>query len=383
MKIATHTVLAAAAVAAIAGLATNASAQVTIDGSLAGDGYGPALTVQDSLTNFGNNADADLALANGSEINAVYGQIANDTLYLVFTGNLESNFNKFELFIDSVAGGQNVIDTQANNPDMPGTNPDVDFGALGNLAGLTFDAGFEADYYFTATGGNDPYEAFANYAVLGDPDGGVFLGGGPGRTIDGANDVDYAIDNSNIDGVMAGVGLADLTAAEAVTTGLEFAIPLAAIGNPTGDISVSAFINGGGHDFLSNQVVGGVGGLDNLGAPAAVDFSAIAGDQFVVIPNGGTPALPGDANGDGVVNLADFGILRANFGSMMGTFATGDFNGDMLVNLADFGILRANFGSTSASDIAALDAWYATVVPEPTSLALLALGTGALLRRRR
>ncbi len=92
--------------------------------------------------------------------------------------------------------------------------------------------------------------------------------------------------------------------------------------------------------------------------------------------------LPGDANGDGIVNLADFGILRANFGSTMAEFAQGDFNGDGIVNLADFGILRANFGSTSSDDIALLDAFYATVVPEPTMLAGIA-GAFLLLGRRR
>ncbi len=56
------------------------------------------------------------------------------------------------------------------------------------------------------------------------------------------------------------------------------------------------------------------------------------------------PTLAGDANGDGVVNLADFGILRGEFGQS-GTSLFADFNGDGIVNLADFGILRANFGA--------------------------------------
>ncbi len=94
--------------------------------------------------------------------------------------------------------------------------------------------------------------------------------------------------------------------------------------------------------------------------------------------------LPGDADGDGDVDLADFTILRNNFGVDMGaTVMTGDFNGDGTVDLADFTILRNNFGTTSDSDIAAINAWYASVVPEPTTMALLGMGSLALLRRRR
>ncbi len=60
--------------------------------------------------------------------------------------------------------------------------------------------------------------------------------------------------------------------------------------------------------------------------------------------------LSGDANRDRVVNLADFGILRANFGSSTGSlFSQGDFNYDGDVNLADFGLLRASFGATLAA----------------------------------
>ena len=57
--------------------------------------------------------------------------------------------------------------------------------------------------------------------------------------------------------------------------------------------------------------------------------------------------LRGDANRDRRVNLADFGILRQNFGlTAGGTFGRADFNYDGRVNLADFGILRGNFGRT-------------------------------------
>ena len=44
-----------------------------------------------------------------------------------------------------------------------------------------------------------------------------------------------------------------------------------------------------------------------------------------------TPDLLGDANGDGAVTIADFAVLRANFGAA-GEFAQGDFDGDGLVD---------------------------------------------------
>ena len=53
-------------------------------------------------------------------------------------------------------------------------------------------------------------------------------------------------------------------------------------------------------------------------------------------------ALPGDANGDGVVDGSDFGIWNSNK-FMNGTdWGTGDFNGDGRTDGSDFGIWNAN-----------------------------------------
>lgn len=55
----------------------------------------------------------------------------------------------------------------------------------------------------------------------------------------------------------------------------------------------------------------------------------------------------GDANLDGAVGQADFGLLASNFGRP-GRWATGDFNGDDVVGQADFGLLASNFGFNNA-----------------------------------
>jgi glutamyl endopeptidase len=60
--------------------------------------------------------------------------------------------------------------------------------------------------------------------------------------------------------------------------------------------------------------------------------------------------LNGDADGSGTVNLADFGVLRSNFGRTGFLSAgEGDFNFDGRVDLADFGLLRGSFGQTVAT----------------------------------
>ena len=80
----------------------------------------------------------------------------------------------------------------------------------------------------------------------------------------------------------------------------------------------------------------------------------------------------GDADLNGIVNGIDFGILAANFNKGVTGWDQGDFDYNNIVNGIDFGYLAANFnkGASSASDIAALDAFAAANglladVPEP------------------
>ncbi|MEM9296428.1 MAG: dockerin type I domain-containing protein, partial [Planctomycetota bacterium] len=101
---------------------------------------------------------------------------------------------------------------------------------------------------------------------------------------------------------------------------------------------------------------------------------AVVDHNSMFAPTVAAPSvLPGDANADGVVDLLDFDVLAQNFGaSTANGAADGDFNADGVVDLLDFDILAQNFGASSPSTI-----------PEPTSLAILALAGAAGLRRRR
>jgi hypothetical protein len=290
----------AAATGAALICANRALAVITLDGSIAGDNYGPARAVQTVQTGFGDNL---------SELNAGYARIDGGNLVLVLTGQVENNFNKLNIFIDSKAGGQNTVLPDANSGGNNPTNDGWAFKYSNNQVngGFTFDAGFTADYMLIARNGFDgSINRFdLDFATVGGgagafvAAGNIFSGSNTGSNAAALpNGVGAAYDNSNTGGVTGGNGAADQGAAAAVQTGLELSIPLSAIGSPgVGDtIRISAHINGSNHDFLSNQSLGGfappqgnLGGDGNgnfNGSVALINFNNFAGEQFftLVVP---------------------------------------------------------------------------------------------------
>ena len=95
----------------------------------------------------------------------------------------------------------------------------------------------------------------------------------------------------------------------------------------------------------------------------------IASNEPWIIANGGAPLHPGDANGDGRVDINDLTIVLSNFGphNEWTCWATGDFTGDGQVDVNDLTIVLANFDyGVGAAGIAA--------VPEPSCVVLLGIG---------
>lgn len=280
---------------------SGAAAAPIVDGTRDLD-YGSPIVVQTVNSQFGDS-DPD----GGSELDAAYALVEGGRLYLLFTGNLQTNFNQLEVFIDSRAGGENVL---TNTPMYDG-NSSLKF------SGMTFDAGFVPDFHMFANWGNngEPFETNfydrqggANASVPGSvgtgsaPAGRISTGSiAAGNTAAGASGsaltqaLEFAINNNNAGGVGAGTGAANAAAAAAVATGMEFSISLADLGSPgIGDvIRIAAMINGSNHDYLSNQVLGGLpAGSVNLGGTgdgtftgslSGVDFTEFAGNQYFEI----------------------------------------------------------------------------------------------------
>jgi hypothetical protein len=92
--------------------------------------------------------------------------------------------------------------------------------------------------------------------------------------------------------------------------------------------------------------------------------------------------LPGDYNGDGVVDSADYIVWRKSFGDTTSFVADG--NNDNVVNDLDYDVWRQNVGKTWQSlSYGAGGGLSNSSVPEPTALALATIGLICGLNSRR
>jgi hypothetical protein len=94
------------------------------------------------------------------------------------------------------------------------------------------------------------------------------------------------------------------------------------------------------------------------------------------------PELPGDYNGNGSVDAADYVVWRKTLGNMVAPFAGADGNGSSQIDSPDYNVWRGNFGETTGAE-SSLDSSLQTAVPEPTSLLLLFIAAGFAVGRRK
>jgi len=113
-------------------------------------------------------------------------------------------------------------------------------------------------------------------------------------------------------------------------------------------------------------------GMHSMSGRVAIDYMRMdTTGAYAPVPE---VDLPGDANGDGMVNVEDAATLAANWqrtGDAL--WEHGDFNGDNNVDDTDATILAANWQTGAAAS-----------VPEPTTfIGLLVIGLALLASRRK
>ncbi|HEX3716946.1 MAG TPA: alpha-amylase family glycosyl hydrolase [Verrucomicrobiae bacterium] len=261
----------------IGGIAAGTYGQVTVDGTLnPSEGYGNPFAVQTVNTGFGDNTSSNGASSGGSELDAVYAVATNGYLYLFIAGNVQNNGNNIDVFIaGGQSGGQHILEI-GGSPGEAAMN------------GSTFSAGFTPHLMLTFIVSNTTLSV--DEVVLSGASGveaslgSIPLIGGVGNNQDLPGGFQVGFNDLNTAGVNGNSGTAaNQAAAKAVTTGLELAIPLSALGNPTNSIEVLVGLNGSGFAYLSNQFLPGLAvGTGNLGANGggAFNFGSTTGEYF-------------------------------------------------------------------------------------------------------
>ena len=146
-------------------------------------------------------------------------------------------------------------------------------------------------------------------------------------------------------------------------------------------LSPSAHTNGVSYDALRLEIT------DTSASPSTTDwhdYTYISGSsQMAPIDALGLAAqntffVPGDYNGNGIVDAADYSVWRDSLGSATDLAADGNENG--MVDAGDYDVWTTHFGQTAAGS-GASSAESATV-PEPSCLVLLISGILSMWTRR-
>ena len=106
-------------------------------------------------------------------------------------------------------------------------------------------------------------------------------------------------------------------------------------------------------------------------------ITSVAG---LVTFEGSVGPLPGDYNGDDIVDAADYTVWRDSLGrSDLLPYSGADGSGDGIVGPEDYDVWKSHYGEPGGSGSGAIAN---TAVPEPSALALLLVGLLAAYARR-
>ena len=277
-----------------------------------------------------------LAGDNENELNRLFVRFDGDRMGVGLTGNL-GDFRAVALFVDSIPGGQGVLDLSTQTPPPLPLPP---------LNGLAFDDGFEPDRLYLLNT-NDQGQFWIDEVSLptGAPGVKVFRGtsfeeAGDGLLEFGDNPLGMlaAVSNFNTGGVTA----TSASGAAGATSGIEMEIPLGYLGLSQADgctaVKVAAVIVGF-DGAVTNQMLPSLpGGASDFGV--APDLALVSGTQF------GVYGPAGDVDGDGASGLSDLLIVLNGFGVAEGAERPdGDLTGDGAVGLDDLLEMLSVFGS--------------------------------------
>jgi len=275
---------------------------------------------------------------NINELDQLFVRPETNGLSIGVTGNMTSDGTGLVILLDTVAGGQNVLNLSAHVP--PPNGPQL-------LTGMKLDAGFVPDHliFINLASGNVYVDQFTlpttgatvkTYRGQGtENDGDALLSGGVNP-----NNMQVAMHNNNAWGITAD----SVSAAATARHGFDLFVPFADVGLSSLNgsvIRVAAFLLRPSGEVTPQWLPGTGGPVSPASAP---DMTAVPGDQFALI----TLARAGDINLDQAVNATDLplfvNVLLGQAGSPQ-QLARSDMNHDGAANGDDIDLfIRALLG---------------------------------------